>query len=147
MPLNLTKKPEDATQSAALADEVEEFAKLLAWEAKQKKNPNVVRLKALKDKFQKLANETAEDQDHEVTFQGTTQEVIYGANSRDRFVENREKLIEFVGLETALEIATFGVTKVDDLLTGAQKKEVFGVNRGNRTPKTQPLSTKPEHTA
>jgi hypothetical protein len=141
MPLNLTKTaPKPAApaktepQVVTANPEVDELAELLDWQAKQAKSPKLARLGELKKKFSEQAMKEGEDDpDAPVMIQGQRYILKYGAQSKDRFIKDREKLAEYVEDGVLFDIASFPIGKVDDLLSGAQKKDVFGINRGART--------------
>src|SRR5687768_7344074 len=126
--LKLSKAPVAAQAvepeiNIAIDPEVDEFATLMAWNDRHKKNAKFKRLEELAKKFKAQLNSDDYDADLEVRIEGEAHVIIGGAKSNDRFVEHKERLIELIGPEVATDIAEFGVGKVDELLTGEQKKE------------------------
>lgn len=125
---------EAATQTETpIATLVDELADLLAWEAEQKKDARFQRIKELKKLFEDKANEAPDDDI--VQFVGAEHTLQYGKKSVSRFIVEggKEKILEMIGAETFLEIASIKLSDVDAYLTPKQKEQVLGFERGGRS--------------
>ena len=149
MPLILKTKPKEVVQTPQIVEEdivapiypeVDELVQLLDWAAKQKKDKRYARLADLKKKFDTAANKDDLDPDARVIFLGVKSLLDYGPKSNDRYIKDKDKLLEFLEPDVIFSIANFNLGDLDKLLTGVQKKGVLDTVRGSRS---QSIKTRP----
>jgi hypothetical protein len=136
------KTVSELTEDEKLKAEVDELATLMAWAAKQKKDPRTVRLAELMKKFKEIANNEDHAGDETVVFAGEKFRYSFGKPSQEREVteEGKEKFANKVGEKAFLEVVTVPLGAIDKYIPKVDQDEYLDYSTGARTGKMEQIS-------
>lgn len=114
---------------------VDEFGDLMAWDTEFKKTnaTRIARLAELKKLMSDLAPPTADDDQKDIVVEGDRYDLVLGAKSKNREIADMAGVMKKVTRDVFLELCTFPLGKLDELLTKPQRDKVLKETREARS--------------
>lgn len=140
-PVEQNIEAEVAENTTAFDPRVDELAGLMAWAAKLKKDPRMLRLTELTKQFADEVKEKYDDEPtkDDIVFEGEKTRYKFGARSKTRTVttEGKVKFANKVGEAAFLECATIALKDIDQYIAKGEQGEYIDEGFGTRTPKME----------